>query len=205
MWQRIIRSSAGSSDSQTETDRRDHTPRRTYYRVQAWVPVRITSLAVEEVDAAVYDLATPDPLAVPYTLEGSERSALLARLRRIEEKLDLLLGAASIDAPRPLSGRDRRLIVFSGGGLSLDVDFDSAAGDFWRVEMLLPAPYSRVVRAVAEVIANPECLSTGSGFRRLALAFRHIQPSERDAVVAYSYDLQRVALRAKSSGAVVRP
>lgn len=202
MWQRIIRSSAGPSGSQTEPDPRARTPRRTYYRVQAWVPVRITPLAVEEVDAAVYDLATPDPLAVPFSLEGSERSALLARLRRIEEKLDLLLGAASIDAPRPLSGRDRRFIVFSGGGLSLEVDFDFSAGDFWRVELLLPAPYSRVVRAVAEAVVDSSVRSTGTATRRLALAFRHIQPPERDAVVAYSYDLQRVALRAKSGGAM---
>jgi len=205
MWQRIIRNGARTSGSPTETDAYARAPRRAYYRVQGWVPVRVSPLAPDDVEAAIYDLATPDPLAAPFTLEGPERSALLARLRRIEEKLDLLLGAASIDAPRPLSGRDRRFIVFSGGGLCLDVDVDFASGDLWRVELLLPAPYSRVVRAVAEAVDGSGPTSARAGSRRLALAFRHIQPAERDAVVAYSYDLQRVALRAKNEGAVARP
>jgi hypothetical protein len=204
MWQRILRSGERPAPEPDEDDANGWPSRRAYYRVEAWVPVRVSPLAPEAVDAAVYDLSMPDPLAVPFTLEGPERSALLARLRRIEDKLDLLLAAASIDVQRPLSGRDRRFIVFSGGGLSLDVEFDFARGEAFRVELLLPAPYSRVARAVAEAVQDARP-TEGNGSRRLALAFRHILPAERDAIVGYSYDLQRVALRAKSHATAIRP
>ena len=120
---------------------------------------------------------------------------------RIEEKLDLLLGAAAIDAPRPLSGRDRRAIVFSGAGLALDVDFDFERGDAHRVELLLPAPWSRSVRAIGEAVEDAAEAVGAKGARRLALAFRHISAADRDALVAYSYDVQRFELRARISGA----
>ncbi len=204
MWQRILRNEERPTLESGEADANAWPSRRAYYRVEAWVPVRVSPLAPEAVDAAVYDLSMPDPLAVPFTLEGPERSALLARLRRIEDKLDLLLAAASIDVQRPLSGRDRRFIVFSGGGLSLDVEFDFVRGEAFRVELLLPAPYSRVARAVAEAVQDSRP-TEGKGSRRLALAFRHILPAERDAIVGYSYDLQRVALRAKSHATAIRP
>ena len=205
MWKRISASEEPATDLTSKAFDFARKPRRAFYRVQAWVPVRLTALAPGDLDAVVYDLSIPDPLAAPVTLEGAERSALLARLRRIEEKLDLLLSAADINAPRPVSGRDRRLIVFSGGGLALDVDFEFVKGDLWRVELLLPAPYSRVIGAVAEAVEDSVKTLTAAGSQRLALCFRHIQPAERDAVVGYSYDLQRVALRAKHEGAVVRP
>lgn len=196
MWQRILRSGERAEARSADPQAGAGAVRRAYYRVEAWVPVRISPLAQEAVEAAVYDLSLPDPLAVPFTLEGPERTALLARLRRIEDKLDLLLSAAAIDAPRALSGRDRRRVVFSGGGLSLEVDFDFVRGAAYRVEMLLPAPYARVVRAVAEAVADSSGTQSGSA-RRLGLAFRHILPAERDAIVAYSYDLQRAVLRSR--------
>lgn len=196
MWQRILRSGERPEARSAEPGAGVGIVRRAYYRVEAWVPVRISPIAPEAIEAAVYDLSLPDPLAVPFTLEGPERTALLARLRRIEDKLDLLLCAAGIEAPRPLSGRDRRRVLFSGGGLSLDVDFDFARGAAYRVEMLLPAPYARVVRAIAEAVSDSREAQAGSA-RRLGLAFRHILPAERDAIVAYSYDLQRAVLRAK--------
>ncbi len=200
MWQRTLRSgerrAARSTDPQAGTGAGYEAVRRAYYRVEAWVPVRLSPIEPEAIEAAVYDLSLPDPLAVPFTLEGPERTALLARLRRIEDKLDLLLSAAAIEAPRPLSGRDRRRVLFSGGGLSLDVDFDFVRGAAYRVEMLLPAPYARVVRAIAEAVSDASEMPPGPA-RRLGLAFRHILPAERDAIVAYSYDLQRAVLRAK--------
>ena len=169
-----------------------------------------------EISAMLHDIGkvgiSDDILLKPGKLTPDERREMEQHplissqcLRRIEEKLDLLLDAGEIPVPRPLSGRDRRLIVFSGGGLALDADFDFARGDAYRVEMLLPAPYARIVRAVAEAVGDSAETLARSGGRRLALAFRQIQPAERDAVVAYGYDLQRIALRAKNDGLGVRP
>ncbi len=172
MWQRIIRSGERIAAPRSEAGTGARDPRRAYYRIQAWVPVRLAKLAPDAVEAAVYDL---------------------------------LLETSAVEVRRPLSGRDGRLIVFSGGGLALDVDFDFAWGDAYRVELLLPAPHARVVRAVAEAVEDSAESLAQSGKRRLGLAFCHIEPAERDAVVAYGYDLQRIALRAKNDGAGVRP
>lgn len=204
MGQRIVRGAGRPTSDAGERAAREWPTRRADYRVEAWVPIRLSALEPESVEAAIYDLSLPDPLAVPFALDGPERSALLGRLRRIEDKLDRLLAAASLDVPRPLSGCDRRLIVFSGGGLSLEVDFEFERGAAFRVELLLPAPYCRGVRAVAEAVEDSRSATTATGRRRLGLVFRHILPGERDALVGYSYDLQRIALRTKSPAAVLR-
>lgn len=176
--------------------------RRAYYRVSARLPIRITPLAPDEVDAAVFDLSMPDPLCQSIA-EGEEDTPLMVRLRRIEEKLDRLLGAAAVDVPRPLGGRDQRPLVFSGSGLALDVDFAFAAGDHFQVEILLPPPHGQIVRAVARAVGGSSEDTRdgrGAGSSTLALSLLYMDDEERDALVAYSYDLQRFALRTKGDG-----
>lgn len=174
--------------------------RRAYYRVSGLLPIRVTPIQEDQVEAAIFDLSMPDPLLAP--LDGEDEDApLTARLRRIEEKLDLLLGAAQIEAPKNLAGRDRRSVVFSGSGLCLDWQGSFRKGDAFRVEILLPPPYSRPVRAIARCVhdASPEV--PDSEEQAMALALDHMEPDERDALIAYSYDLQRFALRARQSPA----
>lgn len=175
--------------------------RRAYYRVSGIVPIRITPLAPDEVDATIFDLSLPDPLIQPIG-QDEDASPLAERLRRIEEKLDLLLGGARIDVPRQLSGRDRRRIVFSGSGLALDVHRSFRRGDAYKVEILLPPPHSRVVRAVAEAVRDASAAPREDGTWTLPLAIRHMEADEHDALVAYSYDLQRLDLRARGGRAL---
>jgi hypothetical protein len=68
------------------------------------------------------------------------------------------------------------------------------------VEILLPAPYNRLLRAVGEVVEDSREEIRADASQRLALALRHMHDEERDAIVAYSYDLQRIALRASRAG-----
>lgn len=201
MWQRIVRGEGRLGADSTPVVAPPTASRRAYYRVSAWLPIRLQPLAPSDVAAAIYDLSLPQPLAAELAVGCDEQSVLLARLRRIEEKLDRLLGAASSDAPRPLSGRDRRPVVFSGAGLGLDVELDFRRGDAFRVELLLPTPEPRVVRAVGEAVTDAISAPGAAGLRRLALAFRHIEAADRDALVACSYDIQRLELRAKVAGA----
>lgn len=201
MWQRITGVERETRSREPGVEASERASRRTYYRVSARVPIRVRFLEPGAVEAAVYDLSLPDPVAPLLAGAGDEKSALFAQLRRIEEKLDLLLGAASIEAPRPLSGQDRRPIVFSGSGLALDVDFEFRRGDAYRIELLLPAPHARAVRAIGEAVEDSDPAGATNERRRLALVFRHISPVDRDALVAYSYDVQRLELRAKTSAA----
>ncbi len=175
--------------------------RRAYYRVNGLLPIRVFPLSEDQVEAEIFDLSMPDPLIQPLD-EVDEEAPLTARLRRIEEKLDLLLGAAQVPVPKQLSGRDRQSIVFSGAGVCLDVAHSFRQGDPYKVEILLPPPYSRLVRAVARCVEDAPLLGPGAETCPLALALDHMEPDERDALVAYSYDLQRFALRARQGPAI---
>jgi len=170
--------------------------RRAYYRVAGFLPIRLMPLRPEETERAVFDLSLPNPCFQPLE-EGGENAPLMARLRQIEEKLDLLLGLSGLEAPQPLSGADRQSVVFSGSGLSLDVTWSFLKGDAYHVEVLLPSPYSRVVRGVGLAVSDSIPESCGDALRPLAVELRHMEPENRDALIAYSYDLQRIALRAR--------
>lgn len=214
MWRRIVGREGREASAPRAATAAASVSRRAYYRVSATLPIRLEALASDEVDAAIYELTLPLPEIEAEAPGGDEESLLLARLRRIEEKLDRLLAAGDAAPRRPLSGADRRLVVFSGAGLALDVDHDFRAGDAYRVELLLPAPNAWLVRAVGEAVTDgsaatiasvPSVASGGSGSvagpRRLALAFRHIEPADRDALVAFSYEIQRLELRARLGAA----
>lgn len=206
MWRRVVREGEDSDATASHASPRVPESRRAYYRVAGWIRIRIMPLARDAIAAAVQDLSTVELQRIaPLALESEENRALVVRLIRIEEKLDRLLGGIPVDAMRPLSGRDRRFVVFSGAGLALDVDFRFRRGDAFRVELLLPAPHSRSVRAVAEAVEDSQPASGESRRSRLALCFRHIETDERNGLIAYSYDLQRHALRAKHEGAAARP
>lgn len=182
--------SSASSNGPTSDDRR-----RAYYRVEGRLPVRLTPIAEHEVDRAVFELASPSALETPID-DDEAPGPLQDRMRRLEEKLDLLLRKVGVELPRPLGAADVRGLVFSGSGLAVEVEQAFRAGDRFRVEILLPAPSRRLVRGVAEAVSDsPPGIGPDSP-ARLALAFRHMSDEDRDALVAHGYDLQRVALRA---------
>lgn len=173
----------------------DSRPRRAYYRVEGRLPLRLTPLAPDEVEQAIFELDSPSAWLGP-RVESEEEGALLERLRRLEEKLDLLLRRAGVEVPRPLGAADMHDLVFSGSGLATEVEGDHRRGELFRVEILLPSPAARLVRGVAEAVSDPP-EGVGAGVPRpIALAFRHMVEEDRDALVAYSYELQRLALRA---------
>ncbi|GEM_PF-4721264 len=198
MWGRVSGNRREACETCT-SDTTDVRARRAYFRVEGILPIRLTPLAPNEIDAAVFDLSMPDPLCASVG-EGEEDTPLMARLRRLEEKLDLLLGVSPVDVPRQLCGRDRRPMVFSGSGLALDVDENFRTGDAYRVEILLPPPYARTLRAVAYATRDGEGALGSDALRRLPLALTHMDDDDRDALVAYSYDLQRFELRARNDG-----
>jgi len=192
MWSR--RAAGGARTEEDPVQRDDG--RRAYYRVEGRLPIRLTPLAPADVDAAIFDLSLPDPLLQPLDDEG-EDTPLMARLRRIEEKLDLLLGVSPVEIPRPLSGTDRVEMVFSGAGLALDVERPYLQGDAVLIELLLPPPYVRTLRAVATVVSDSAKSACPGQAQRLAMALTYMDDEERDALVAYSYDVQRFALRVR--------
>ena len=199
-------SSARSSAPPVEPSRRSTSDdrRRAYYRVEGRLPLRLERLGEHEIDHAIFELGSPSALGTP-NVDDEEPGPLQDRIRRLEEKLDLLLRHVGVEVPRPLGAADLRGLVFSGSGLAVEVDHAFRAGDRFRVQILLPAPTRRIVRGVAEAVSDSPPGIGPDAPARLALAFRHIPDEDRDALVAYGYDLQRIALRAAQQAKRTRP
>lgn len=165
--------------------------RRSYYRVMGSLPVRLSKLEPADVEKAIFEL-TLGPAA------GEEDdSPLMERLRRIEEKLDLLLAGNASDGPQPLGSADLECVVFSGSGLSMPIDEPCREGQMFRVEILLPGPEGRSVRSVARAVADSTLMEDGVPRHRVALALDHMNEDDRDALVSHSYELQRLELRSR--------
>lgn len=165
--------------------------RRAYYRVNGSLPIRAIRLAPDEVDKAVFELS------LQHSSGDEEESALLERLRRIEEKLDLLLAGDVEKQPAPLGAADLECVVFSGAGLSMPIDDVCVEGDAFRIEILLPGPDSRTLHSVARAVADSTPMEDGVARHQVALALEHMNEDDRDALVAYSYELQRMELRSR--------
>ncbi len=163
--------------------------RRAYFRVATRLPLRLTPLGEEEVRILEREINTPKPelgvLADP---------ALSAALRRIEEKLNLLLDGAGHEPTRPIGEADRSNLVLSGSGLRSETRESFQTGDPVRVELLLPETPVRQVTALASVVYSAQLMEP-EGSRRLALRFTAIDEGDRDAVVRHICEVQRLALR----------
>jgi hypothetical protein len=155
------------------------------------LPVRVSSLDPEEVEKAIFELSLQP------ALRDEEESLLMERLRRIEEKLDLILSGNDPTAPRPLGAADLECVVFSGAGLSLPVDEPCREGQIFKVEILLPGSEGRVIRSVARAVEDSSPMADGVPRHHVALSLDHMHEDDRDALVSHSYELQRKELRAR--------
>lgn len=182
--------SAPETQSENET-RSGSACRRTYYRVQTLLPVRLTPIAEDEVEKAVFELSLQP------ALPSEDESPTMERLRRIEEKLDLLLAGNDPGAKRPLGVADVECVVFSGAGLSMPIDQPCRANEMFRAEILLPGAEGRVLRAVARAVADSSLMEDGVARHHVALALDHMNDEDRSALVSHSYELQRAELRAR--------
>ena len=181
------------------TDRDDSDPQggaddqRAYYRVQARLPVRHRELEPGEFDALKREIEAPRPP------RPEVDPALASWLARVEKKLDRLIALADENAPRPLSEGELSNVEISGSGLRVAGKEEVDVGENLLVELQLPGNAERRVRAIARVIRQIEPREPGAE-RELALAFRVIHEDDREAIVRFSNDVQRVLLRARAAG-----
>lgn len=171
--------------------------RRAYFRVPARIAVRHRYVAQDELDAFERELA----------LRGSEPPlpvdpGLRALLDRIERKLDRILVRLEPDRVAPLGEADVRAVEISGSGVRYDCTDPAAVGDHVLVEMLLPGTPPRAVAAIGEIVFRQEAESGAPGC--IAVRFTAIDEADREAIIRYTYEVQRVALRARAVGGAAR-
>ena len=165
--------------------------RRAYFRVTTQLPVRVRKLEPSVVPALAMAIS-----AMVDTDQEVADPALAARLDAIERKLDLLLAIIDPDQPRPLGVEDTCKLSLSGAGLGLRVDEPFSAHDDVLVEILLPDSPPRSVRALSRPIIEDGAAGGRPG--AIAFAFHLISDADRDAIVRFSYDVQRSQLRTRS-------
>jgi len=164
---------------------------RAAFRVSAELPIRYRPLAAAE--------AARLALEIEQARDGeSELPARLAdRLQRIEHKLDLVLHQLDPSQPPPLSARDGASIALSAAGVALAAKQALPLDSLVLVELLLPGPAPRPVRAVARVARCQEKRGPEAGLL-LAFAFRAIHCDDREAIARFANEVQRADLRRRS-------
>lgn len=172
----------------------DDKQKRSYFRVETEIPLRHRRISRKEAEIFERELAVG--AAGP-----SVEPALAAWFERIERKLDRILAHLEPDADVPVGESDRRPVVLSGSGARYEWSEPVEVGESLLVEMLVPGTPPLRIRSVAEVVRRiqpPDPKKPAS----IAVAFRVIRASDQDAIVRYTYDVQRAARGA--SGVLAR-
>ena len=167
---------------------------RRYYRVTVRIPLRHRPLQPDEVGAVERELETPRP-----DLEDLS-PALAGWLLRLEKKLDLTLSLLDANVPAPLSDRDLRVVEVSGAGLSFESKEASEIEGDELLEFELPGTVPLRVRAIARVVRHREPESQG-GPCQVACEFRVIRTEDRESIVRFVNDVQRIELRRRAAEA----
>lgn len=162
--------------------------RRSYFRVPARIAIRHRRASAEEIDTFERELllSNREPTA-------EVDPAIQVLLDRLERKLDRILAHLEPDSMPPLGAQDVRSVEVSGSGVRYEWSETVAVGDRVIVEMLLPGTPVRRVRAVGEVVFREEPRDDRPG--QVAVRFEAIDEGEREAIIRYTYDVQRAVLR----------
>jgi len=147
---------------------------REYARVETNVAVRVRRARPDEIDAFEQRVMGAE------VGEDDLPLALVAYLRNIEYKLDLVLSRLDARFEAPLDPHDLQPVVISAGGIRVAVDAsDFALGDPVHVEMLLPGDVPRTVRVMGRVTRRVEVADAPA----VAIEYTAIDESDRDAIV----------------------
>ena len=164
---------------------------RSYFRVQARILVRYRPLAAGEFDTIRREIETvrQDP-------EGLD-AVMVGWMRGLEAKLDLILSHLDPSVPAPLGPRDLTDVEISGSGMRWATKESVEVGSDLLIELQLPGLVTRRVRAIARVIRCIEPRGEQSD-RHVAVSFRVIDEDDRQAIVRFANDVQRVFLRSRA-------
>jgi hypothetical protein len=186
--------------------------RRLFARVEETVGVRVRTLTPAEaarlarcrlaaLPAGDEPADVPPPPAGQETWERVALVAILARLDRLERLVQASQRPLDDDAEdatsaRWLTGESRTL---SGGGLGVLLPERLEPGTPVDVELLVQGETPAAIRAVGRVAS---CSEGSPPFVRplLGIAFTAIHPADREALVRYTFRVQRARLRERRRG-----
>ncbi len=166
---------------------------RAFYRIKTWIPARCRRAEPADIVAVEQRVARGEDSRYANPAQAPPEWAI-----ELDLKLHRILSLLEPDRPMPLSESDAVSVVLSGAGLELESEADLEPGETVLVELRLPESPPRLVEALAEVVGERQP-SSGAGRFRIALAFRTISESDREAVVRAVYREELSALRRPGS------
>ncbi|MDH3283364.1 MAG: PilZ domain-containing protein [Acidobacteriota bacterium] len=188
----------------TATDRR-----RSFARVDKQVPVRIR--IIDDAEAKVLaDRFGAEPtyservIADPNArgAEGSQwdraaLSSILAQLERLERAVGRIAESLSVDLSDAGLWIEGNTVNLSGAGLGVHVPERIEEDSRLELEMTLIGDPTIVLRAVGRVVSlvRPDGDSLPVGRYHLGIGFHAINEEDREALVRYTFKLQREHLR----------
>ena len=167
--------------------------RREYFRVSTVLPLRARVLDPTEKDQIEGEIQlrrTPDLSSID--------PALASRLDAIEDRLDRILEAIDRSPEAWVTPGGMTPIQLSGGGIRFPVRDAVPAGALLLIELVLGGVPRRQVRATARALAEKP--PRGEDEPHAAVQFETITPEDRDAVVAYTLEVQRRETLRRKSG-----
>ncbi len=163
---------------------------REYFRVRSVLPLRHVRARDQEVETFVAEMETisRDP--------SPEKDATMAeQLDRVERKVDRLLSLLDPSHPVPLDDADKRPLEISGSGVRYPWPEMVEPGELLKLQFILASSPPRTIRCIGRVVSCREP-DLPHRSRSLAVAYEHITEADRDAIVRYTLEVERLAKRA---------
>ncbi len=194
------------------TDPHDpHETPRSFARVDVQLPVRVR-LIDEEAAGALGTLLEASPSyserlapGAAGTLGGSKEQSweqlglttLLERVERLESALARIADSLEVSLEAEDGWIQGDSVNLSGAGVGVWLPERLPEGSLAELEITLPAEREGRVRAIGRIacLVPPDGEKTPVGRFHLGLAFEHIHAHDQQAIVQYTFRLQRAQLR----------
>ena len=189
------------------------TTTRSFARTEVRIPVRLRPLGEEEAErlASRFEMEPTYVERISFDARPSaarektwERAALLSlheRTERMEWMLRRIAEKLGVDLRDSAHWIEGETINLSGSGLGAWVPERLPEGSFVEVELHLVGDPSAEVRAVGRVVSlvHPDGENLPVGRWHLGIGFHGIHDEDREAVVRYTFRIQRAQLRDRKS------
>lgn len=176
-----------------EENERRYAHMREYSRVDAFIPIQVRLVPVEERGSVRSRSSSEAPSVQLKPLPDLDDAALNECLKIINSKLDMILDLLTIRS-NDIYALEPSHVNISGSGMCLVAKEAYAVGDMLEIKMTLPTSGEDVFYVYGQVVKlGEESLSRHRTFVR----FTVIDEDIRDQIVKFVFEKQREDLRKK--------
>ncbi|UCF67825.1 MAG: PilZ domain-containing protein [Acidobacteriota bacterium] len=196
----------GSTTNSTDSTRR-------FARVEQTVPIRVRVIDEREAEQLVEQfrsestyVETVAPETLPSTgtdvpWDRAALSSILSRIAQVERTLARIAEALNVDLSEGMFWLEGETSSLSGSGVGIVIPQRLDPETLLELELTLLGDPRATLRCLARVVSvvHPDGESLPVGRYHLGVAFEGMHEEDREALVRYTFRLQRAQLRERSS------